>query len=389
MLSFIGFPSPHAPTPIGRGPLPPGLMKGFPPQSHPLKQVRSLYETIPLTCWSRRPAHAIIFRMSEKIKVAINGYGNLGRGTELALNASPDMEVVAVFTRRDPSTVHTQGAPVYSLSQMADFQGKIDVVANCGGSATDLIEQGPAATKLFNTVDTFDTHAKIPEHFASLNRVAKENGHVAVLSVGWDPGLFSLARVYAESALSDGSTYTFWGKGVSQGHSDALRRIPGVADAVQYTVPIEATRAGIEAGEISGELPARQMHTRECFVVLEPGADAAAIEQEIVSMPNYFDAYDTTVNFISAEEMAANHRGMPHGGSVIRRGHTSPGVGHTVSFNLQLDSNPEFTGSVVAAYVRAAARLAASGQTGAFTAFDIAPALLSPRTPEELRAHLL
>ena len=322
------------------------------------------------------------------IRVAINGYGNLGRGVEQAITKNADMEVAVVFTRRDPATVTTQGAPVAHVDDMASWTDKVDVCLNCGGSATDLIEQTPAATALFHTVDSFDTHARIPEHFAAVDAAAKASGHVALISTGWDPGLFSMLRVLGEAVLPDGATTTFWGPGVSQGHSDALRRIDGVVDAKQYTRPVEATVAAVKAGD-DVELTTRSMHTRDCYVVAEEGADLARIEREIVEMPNYFADYDTTVTFITAEELAAEHAGIPHGGSVIRRGHTSEGVAETVSFELQLGSNPEFTGSVLVATARAVARLAARGETGARTVFDVTLADLSPTSPEELRAHYL
>ena len=316
------------------------------------------------------------------LRVAINGYGNLGRGVEQAITKNADMEVAVVFTRRDPATVTTQGAPVAHVDDMAAWADKVDVCLNCGGSATDLIEQTPAAATLFNTVDSFDTHARIPEHFAAVDAAAKASGHVALISAGWDPGLFSMLRVLGEAVLPDGATTTFWGPGVSQGHSDALRRIEGVVDAKQYTRPVEATVAAVKAGD-DVELTTRSMHTRDCYVVAEEGADLARIEREIVEMPNYFADYDTTVTFITAEELAAEHAGIPHGGSVIRRGHTSEGVAETVSFELQLDSNPEFTGSVLVATARAAARMAARGETGARTVFDVTLADLSPTSPED------
>ena len=322
------------------------------------------------------------------IRVAINGYGNLGRGAEQAITKNADMEVVVVFTRRDPATVTTQGAPVAHVDDMPAWADKVDVCLNCGGSATDLIEQTPAAAALFNTVDSFDTHARIPEHFAAVDAAAKASGRVALISTGWDPGLFSMLRVLGEAVLPDGATTTFWGPGVSQGHSDALRRIDGVVDAKQYTRPVEATVAAVKAGD-DVELTTRSMHTRDCYVVAEEGADLARIEREIVEMPNYFADYDTTVTFITAEELATEHAGIPHGGSVIRRGHTSEDVAETVSFELQLGSNPEFTGSVVAAMARAVARLAARGESGARTVFDVTLADLSATAPEDLRAHYL
>ena len=325
------------------------------------------------------------------IRIGILGYGNLGRGVELACQANEDMELVAVFTRRDPASVTTiTGVPSYHVDDLEGFVGKIDVLVLGGGSATDLPEQTPAYARLFNVVDSFDTHANIPEHFAKVDASAKEAGTVAVISTGWDPGLFSIARLYATAVLPQGGDYTFWGRGVSQGHSDAIRRIPGVADARQYTVPVPEALEAVRAGQ-NPVLTTREKHKRDCFVVLQEGADAAAIEKAIVEMPNYFADYDTTVTFISAEEMKANHAGLPHGGSVIRTGKT--GVEgqnqHVVEFKLALDSNPEFTGSVLAACARAAYRMAAEGWVGCKTIFDIPPAMLAAASPEELRAHML
>ena len=326
------------------------------------------------------------------IRIGIMGYGNLGRGVELACRDNADMQLVALFTRRDPATVKplTQGVAVYPVAELEAHAEDIDVLVICGGSATDLPEQTPACAKLFNVVDSFDTHARIPEHFANVDAAAKEAGKVAIISAGWDPGMFSIARVYANAILPNGSDYTFWGRGVSQGHSDAIRRIPGVVDARQYTVPVPAALDTVRAGE-NPQLTTRQKHTRECFVVIEEGADAAAIEKAIVEMPNYFADYDTTVTFVSAEELARDHAGLPHGGSVIRTGVT--GVDgqnkHVIEYSLDLGSNPEFTGSVLVACARAAARLAEAGQTGCKTVFDIPPAMLSPLAPEELRAHML
>lgn len=322
------------------------------------------------------------------IKVAINGYGNLGRGVEKAVSLAPDMELVAVFTRRDPETVSTAGTPVVSLNDLAQYQDRIEVLINCGGSATDLMDQGVATTKLYNTVDSFDTHARIPEYFAKVDETARETGHVAVISSGWDPGLFSMLRVLGDAVLPQGQTTTFWGRGVSQGHSDAIRRLEGVVDARQYTVPVERTIAAVRAGE-EVELTPRTMHTRECYVVTEPGADQARIEAEIKSMPNYFADYDTTVTFITAAEMAQNHAGIPHAGQVIRTGQTSPEVRQTLSFELGLDSNPEFTGSVLTAVARACARKAQRGEVGAFTMLDLTLSDLSPRDGEELRREFL
>lgn len=326
------------------------------------------------------------------IRIGILGYGNLGRGVELACRDNADTELVALFTRRDPATVETQlpGVAVYPAAELEAHVNDVDVLVICGGSATDLPEQTPACAKLFNVVDSFDTHANIPEHFAKVDVAAKDGGKVAVISVGWDPGMFSLARVYANAILPNGADYTFWGRGVSQGHSDAIRRIPGVIDARQYTVPVPAALDAVRAGE-NPQLTTRQKHTRECFVAIEDGADAAAIEKAIVEMPNYFADYDTTVTFVSAEELATNHAGLPHGGSVIRTGAT--GVEgqrkHVIEFSLDLDSNPEFTGSVLVACARAAHRMAAEGQSGCKTIFDIPPAMMSAMSSEELRAHML
>ena len=325
------------------------------------------------------------------MRVAIAGYGNLGRGVEAAVTNAPDMELVGIFTRRDPVTVEVATkTPVFAWADLAARTDDIDVVVICGGSATDLPVQTPELAKLFCVVDSFDTHANIPAHFANVDAAAHEAGTLGVISCGWDPGLFSLARLYASAALPDGADYTFWGRGVSQGHSDAIRRIPGVLDARQYTVPVpeavEAARSGSNP-----ELSTREKHTRECFVVAEEGADLAAIEQAIVTMPNYFADYDTTVTFISQEELNANHAGLPHGGTVIRSGRTGlkGEFGDTVEFSLALDSNPYFTGSVLASVARAAYRMHEDGQVGARTMFDIPPALLSPLSPEELRAHLM
>ena len=326
------------------------------------------------------------------IRIGILGYGNLGRGVELACAANDDMELVAVFTRRDPATLSilTEGVPTVSVAELEDWTDKIDVLILAGGSATDLPKQTPEAVRLFNVVDSFDTHANIPQHFAAVNAAAHEAGHIGVISVGWDPGMFSVARLYANAILPGGADYTFWGRGVSQGHSDAIRRIPGVADARQYTVPVPAAMEAVRAGE-NPQLTTREKHTRECFVVAEEGTDKAAIEEAIVTMPNYFADYDTTVTFISQEELDRDHAGIPHGGSVIRTGTTGEAGEntHVIDFSLKLDSNPEFTGSVLVACARAAHRLAERGETGCRTIFDIAPAMLSPQTPEELRAHML
>lgn len=322
------------------------------------------------------------------IRVGINGYGNLGRGAELALSQLEDMECVVVFTRRDPGEVTTLGAPVAHVDEMAEYVGKLDVVLNCGGSATDLGTQGPQVAKLFNTVDSFDTHAKIPEHFEALGAAAKEAGTLALISAGWDPGLFSIMRVLGEAVLPSGSTTTFWGPGVSQGHSDAVRRVEGVADARQYTVPVEETVQAVKNGENS-ELSPRTMHERVCYVVADEGADLERIEREIVEMPNYFADYDTAVNFVSAEELAREHGGIPHGGQVIRAGQTDDGIDSAITYQLQLGSNPEFTGSVLVAAGRAVARMAARGQTGAVTLFDVTLTDLSPKSAAQLRKNYL
>ncbi len=305
---------------------------------------------------------------------------------------NPDMELSAVFTRRDPAEVSilTKEAAVCRVSEAEAWKGKIDVMILCGGSATDLPQQTPQYARYFNVVDSFDTHARIPEHFANVDQAAKENGTLGIISVGWDPGMFSLNRMYANAILPEGKDYTFWGKGVSQGHSDAIRRIAGVKNAKQYTIPVEHALEAVRAGE-NPALTTRQKHTRECFVVLEEGADPAKIEEEIKTMPNYFADYDTTVHFISEEELLKNHSGIPHGGFVIRSGKTGweQENSHVIEYSLKLDSNPEFTASVIAAYARAAYRLSQEGQTGCRTVFDIAPAYLSPKSGEELRKHLL
>ena len=325
------------------------------------------------------------------IRIGIVGYGNLGRGAESAIMQNPDTTLYGVFSRRDPETVKTlTNANVYKLDDILDHKGNIDVLIICGGSATDLPVQTPELAEHFNVVDSFDTHAKIPEHFANVDAQAKKGGNIAMISVGWDPGMFSLNRLYAEAVLPDGKDYTFWGKGVSQGHSDAIRRIDGVIDARQYTIPVDSAVDAVRNGE-NPELTTRQKHTRLCFVVAEDGADKARIEKEIVTMPNYFADYDTTVNFISAEEMKRDHSGIPHGGMVIRSGKTGLNKEntHIIEYSLKLDSNPEFTSSVIVAYARAAVRLQKEGQTGCKTVFDVPPAYLSPKTPEELRKNLL
>lgn len=327
-----------------------------------------------------------------KTRIGILGYGNLGRGIECAIKHNDDMELVAVFTRRNPDVVKimTENVKVYSINDVKDFKDKIDVMILCGGSATDLPEQTKKYVEMFNVIDSFDTHAKIPEHFASVDEVAKKSGKIGIISVGWDPGMFSLNRLYANAILTNGSDYTFWGKGVSQGHSDAIRRIDGVLDGKQYTIPVESALEAVRNGE-NPELTTRQKHTRECFVVAEEGADKARIESEIKNMPNYFADYDTTVHFITEEELKKNHSGIPHGGFVIRSGKTgwNDENTHIIEYSLKLDSNPEFTASVLIAYARAAARLNAEGQTGCKTVFDIAPAYLSAQSGEELRAHML
>lgn len=325
------------------------------------------------------------------MRIAIAGYGNLGRGVEAAVTSAPDMELVGVFSRRDPALVKTvTGAPAYKLDEIDAHAEKIDVVVICGGSATDLPTQTPDLARRFVVVDSFDTHANIPTHFANVDAAAREAGTLGVISCGWDPGLFSLARLYASAALPQGADYTFWGRGVSQGHSDAIRRIPGVADARQYTVPVPEAVAAARSGS-NPELTTREKHTRECYVVAQEGADLAAIEQAIVTMPNYFADYDTTVTFVSQEELDSNHAGLPHGGTVIRSGRTGVDgeFANTVEFSLALDSNPHFTGSVLASVARAAWRMHEQGLVGAYTMFDIPPALLSPLSAEELRAHLM
>ena len=326
------------------------------------------------------------------MKVGIIGYGNLGRGIECAIKQNEDMELAAVFTRRNPADVKilTEGVPVYHIDDVEKMQGKLDVVILCGGSATDLPKQTPVYAKYFNVVDSFDTHAKIPEHFANVDAAAKEGGHVAMISCGWDPGMFSLNRLYANCILPNGNDYTFWGKGVSQGHSDAIRRVEGVKDGKQYTIPVEDALSAVRSGS-NPELTTRQKHIRECFVVAEEGADKAKIEETIKNMPNYFADYDTVVNFITEEELKRDHSGIPHGGFVFRTGSTgwNNEHKHVIEYSLKLDSNPEFTASVIVAYARATVRMASEGMTGCKTVFDVAPAYLSPKTGEELRAHLL
>lgn len=323
------------------------------------------------------------------IRIGIYGYGNLGRGIESAISQNSDMELVAVFTRRDPASLKINSdARVMSASDALSMVGKIDVMIICGGSATDLPIQTPELTRHFNVIDSFDTHAKIPEHFDNVDASAKAGSHTAMISVGWDPGMFSLNRMYAGAILPEGKDYTFWGKGVSQGHSDAIRRIDGVADAKQYTIPVDEALTSVRSGS-NPELTTRQKHTRECFVVAKEGADLARIENEIKTMPNYFADYDTTVHFISKDELDKNHSGIPHGGFVIRSGVTGNGNKHIIEYSLKLDSNPEFTASVIVAYARAVARLASEGSFGCKTVFDIAPAYLSPKSSAQLRKELL
>ncbi len=324
------------------------------------------------------------------IKIGILGYGNLGRGVEAAIKQNPDMVLTGVYTRRSPSDlkIKTEGVAVRHTSELEPKRGDIDVLIICGGSATDLPEMTPKYASLYNVIDSFDTHAKIPEHFANVDRAAKENGTVGIISCGWDPGMFSLNRLYAVSILPEGRDYTFWGKGVSQGHSDAIRRIEGVADARQYTIPVPEALDAVRGGK-NPELTTRQKHTRDCYVVAEEGADKAEIERKIKTMPNYFSDYDTTVTFVTAEEMARDHSGLPHGGSVIYSGTTGENNRHVIEYSLNLDSNPEFTGAVLAAYARAAYRMNAESANGAKTVFDIAPAYLSQKSGDELRAHYL
>lgn len=325
------------------------------------------------------------------MKIAIYGYGNLGRGVEFAATQASDTELVGIFTRRDPSAVHPHtNTPVYSTDDLEKFKDQIDVLIICGGSATDLPKMTPVLARDFNVIDSFDTHANIPTHFENVNKVAESSGHIALISAGWDPGMFSLNRVYASAVLPDGADYTFWGRGVSQGHSDAIRRIEGVKDARQYTVPVPAALESVRAGECP-TLTTRQKHTRECYVVAEEGADLARIENEIKTMPNYFADYDTTVTFITEEEMKKNHAGIPHGGSVIRTGKTgwNGENTHVIEYSLKLDSNPEFTSSVLVAYARAINKMHGRGINGCKTVFDVAPADLSPLSAEELRAHML
>ncbi|OCL85596.1 diaminopimelate dehydrogenase [Arcobacter porcinus] len=326
--------------------------------------------------------------MSNKIKVAILGYGNLGKGVELSILKNPDMSLEAVFSRRDPKSVKTINTPVYSVENILDYKDKIDVLILCGGSKDDLPVQTPEFAQYFNTVDSYDNHAQIPEYFASVDAVAQKSKKIAMISVGWDPGMFSINRLFGEALLPDGETYTFWGKGLSQGHSDAIRRVEGVKAGVQYTLPsnsaIEKVRSGVRPN-----LSTKDKHTRECFIVLKDGADASKIENEIKNMPNYFEPYDTTVNFISQEEFDKNHNTMPHGGFVIRSGNSSEGINQVIEYSLKLDSNPEFTASVIVAYTRAVYKMALKGEFGAKSVLDVAPALLSMKSNETLRKELL
>ncbi len=328
--------------------------------------------------------------MSQRIRVAIAGYGNLGRGVEAALAQNPDMRLVGVFSRRDPVSVSLldSSVPVYAMADIEQYQDEVDVMILCGGSKSDLPEQGPYLAQFFNTVDSFDTHAKVPEYYAALDQSARDAGRVALLSVGWDPGLFSLNRLYGEAILPEGETYTFWGKGLSQGHSDAVRRISGVKSAVQYTLPSEDAMARVRNGE-QPQLTTREKHTRECFVVLEDNADADAVRDSIVTMPDYFADYDTVVNFIDQDTFNKEHSSMPHGGFVIRSGNSGIDTKQTIEYSLALGSNPEFTASVLVAYARAVHRLARLNDIGAKTVFDIAPGLLSPKSPAQLRKELL
>lgn len=328
--------------------------------------------------------------MAQKIKVAIAGYGNLGRGVEAALAQNPDMQLVGVFSRRDPASVTLldKSVPVYAMADIEQYQNEVDVLVLCGGSKTDLPEQGPYLAQFFNTVDSFDTHAKVNEYHAALDEPARKAGKLALMAVGWDPGLFSLNRLFGETILAQGETYTFWGKGLSQGHSDAVRRVKGVRKAVQYTLPSEEAIARVRAGE-QPELTTREKHVRECFVVLEEGADADTVRNDIVTMPDYFEPFDTTVNFIDEATFNAEHSAMPHGGFVIRSGETGAGSRQTIEYSLALGSNPEFTASVLVAYTRAVHKMAQAGETGARSVLDVPPALLSPKTPEQLRKDLL
>ena len=328
--------------------------------------------------------------MTSPIRIAIAGHGNLGRGVEAAVARSPDMQLVGIYTRRPPAQLQplTAGVPVHGMDALAGHTGQIDVLILCGGSKEDLPQQGPELAALFNTVDSFDTHARIPEYFAAVDAPARANGKTALISAGWDPGMFSINRVIGEALLPEGATYTFWGKGLSQGHSDAIRRVPGVAGGVQYTLPVEEAVERVRSGE-RPELTTREKHRRDCYVVLKEGADAEAVREAIVTMPHYFDEYDTTVNFISAEELRRDHAAMPHGGFVIRSGNTSVENAQVIEYGLKLGSNPEFTSSVLVAYARAVHRMHQQGDVGAKTVFDVAPGLLSPKSAEQLRAEQL
>ena len=328
--------------------------------------------------------------MGQAIRIGIAGHGNLGRGVEAAIARNPDMELVGIYTRRPPEQVQpvTAGAAVFGMDALAQHADRIDVLILCGGSKEDLPQQGPEMAALFNTVDSFDTHARIPEYFAAVDAPARANGKTALISAGWDPGMFSINRVIGEALLPEGATYTFWGKGLSQGHSDAIRRVPGVAGGVQYTLPVEEAVERVRSGE-RPELTTREKHRRDCYVVLKEGADAEAVREAIVTMPHYFDEYDTTVNFISAEELRRDHAAMPHGGFVIRSGNTSVENAQVIEYGLKLGSNPEFTSSVLVAYARAVHRMHQQGDVGAKTVFDVAPGLLSPKSAEQLRAEQL
>ena len=326
--------------------------------------------------------------MENKIRVGIVGYGNLGKGVRKAINQNPDMELEAIFTRREVSKVSENDNLMVHISKIGDFKDEIDVMILCGGSATDLVEQGPMVAEMFNTVDSFDTHAKIPAYFEKMNEVSSASGNLSIISVGWDPGLFSLNRLLGNAVLPNGKDYTFWGKGVSQGHSDAIRRIQGVKNGIQYTIPIEAALERVRSGE-NPDLTTREKHLRECFVVAEEGADKTKIEEEIKNMPSYFSDYDTTVHFITEEELKRDHSGMPHGGFVIRTGETGEGTKQRIEFSLELGSNPEFTSSVLVAYARAISKMAKEGKKGALTVFDVPFGYLSSKTPAELRKELL
>lgn len=326
--------------------------------------------------------------MENKIRVGIVGYGNLGKGVRKAINQNKDIELEAIFTRREVSKVSENDNLMVHISKIGDFKDRIDVMILCGGSATDLVEQGPMVAEMFNTVDSFDTHAKIPSYFEKMNEVSTASGNLSIISVGWDPGLFSLNRLLGNAVLPNGKDYTFWGKGVSQGHSDAIRRIQGVKNGIQYTIPIEAALERVRSGE-NPDLTTREKHLRECFVVAEEGADKTKIEEEIKNMPNYFSDYDTTVHFITEEELKREHSGMPHGGFVIRTGETGEGTKQRIEFSLELGSNPEFTSSVLVAYARAISKMAKEGKKGALTVFDVPFGYLSSKTPAELRKELL